>query len=148
LDDEVKNNDETPESPEEEAARVKTRAAELEKTLAEKDAEIGILKKTGAEMEAKYKSLGDTLTGAVTGYRNIMVKTNPEIPEEMISGETIEAINKSVERAKTLVSRIRQGIEAEMTKVKVPAGAPERNAPDLSALTPGEKIRYALGGNE
>jgi hypothetical protein len=148
LDDEVKNKDGTPESPEEEAARVKTHVAELEKTLAGKDAEIVILKKTGAEMEARYKSLGDTLAGAVTGYRNMVVKTNPEIPEEMISGETIEGINKSVERAKNLVNRIRQGVEAEMLKVKMPTGAPERIAPDLSALTPGEKIRYALGGNE
>ena len=51
-----------------------------------------------------------------------------------------------VEKAKALVSRVKQGVEAEVSLAKVPAGAPERTLPDLSALSPREKIQYAIGG--
>ena len=136
------------ESPEEETARLNERVRALETALTERDAEISVLKQTGRELEERCTSLGTSLSGAVSGYRSMVVKTNPEIFEEMVSGDTIEAVNESLEKARALVSRVRQGMEAEITRMKVPAGAPERTAPDLSALSPGEKIRYALGGNE
>jgi hypothetical protein len=84
----------------------------------------------------------------VAGFRTMVVRTNPEIPEEMVNGETIEEVNESLDKAKALVGRVRQELEASISRARVPAGAPERAAPDLSALSPGEKIRYALGGNE
>ena len=139
---------ETPGSPEEESARLTARVAELEKTLAEKDAEISVLRQTGLELDEKYRALGESYGGAVAGFRTMVVRTNPEIPEEMVHGETVEEVNDSLEKAKALVSRVRQEMEASIARARVPAGAPERAAPDLSALSPGEKIRYALGGNE
>jgi hypothetical protein len=66
--------------------------------------------------------------------------------EELISGDTIEAVNESLEKAKNLIGRVRQGIETEISRARVPAGAPERRPPDLSALSPSEKILYGIGG--
>ncbi len=153
MEDELKNQEtqpeqEAPESAEDETEKMRTRIAELEQVLSEKDTEIAGLKQTGEELEEKYKSLEKTFTEAVTGYKALVLKSNPDIVDDLISGDTIESINESLEKAKALVSRVRQGVEAEISKVKVPAGAPERTSPDLSALSPGEKIRYAFGGNE
>jgi multidrug resistance efflux pump len=139
---------ETPVLPEEESVRLTARVAELEKTVAEKDAEISILRQNGLELEERYRALGESYGGAVAGFRTMVVRTNPEIPEEMVNGETIEEVNESLDKAKALVGRVRQELEASISRARVPAGAPERAAPDLSALSPGEKIRYALGGNE
>ena len=63
----------------------------------------------------------------------------------MISGGSLEPIDESLARAKALVSRVREGIESRISLSRVPAGAPERTAPDFSGLTPREKIQYAVG---
>jgi hypothetical protein len=68
--------------------------------------------------------------------------------EELITGDTIESINESLKKAKTLVSQVRQGLETEIAGAKIPAGAPPRTPPDLSALSPREKIQYAIGGKQ
>ncbi len=106
------------------------------------------MKRTSEELEERCRTLDESLTEAVTGYKALVIKSNPEIIEDLINGNTIESINESLEKAKALVNRVRQGVEAEISKVKVLAGAPERSSPDLSALSPAEKIRYAIGGNE
>ena len=46
---------------------------------------------------------------------------------------------------KALVTKVKQGLEIEISLARVPAGAPERTLPDLSALSPREKIQYAIG---
>jgi molecular chaperone GrpE (heat shock protein) len=150
---EVLKNEETqkqeaPESVEDETAIAGPRIAELEQVVSEKDTEIENLKHAGKELEERCRTLEKSLTDAVTGYKALVIKSNPDIIDDLINGDTIESINESLEKARTLVSRIRQGMEDEISKVKVPAGAPERSSPDLSTLSPAEKIRYAIGGNE
>ena len=108
------------------------RIIELEQVMTTKDGEIATQK----------QSLGE----AVASYKAMVIQSNPEVIKELIGGDTIESINESLEQAKTLVSRVRQGLEAEISLAKVPAGAPERTSPDLSALSPREKIQYAIGG--
>ena len=74
------------------------------------------------------------------------LRVEPDVPEELIAGDSIEAIADSLTSAKELVTKIRKGMEAEISLARVPIGAPERAAPDLSALSPREKIQYAIGG--
>ena len=148
LKNEEKQEQDVPESEEDESAEVISRVAELEQVMTERDGEIGRLKHIGEELEERCRTLEESLTKAVTGYKTLVIKSNPDIIEDLIDGDTIESINESLEKAKDLVSRVRQGVEAEISKVKVPVGAPERSSPDLSALSPAEKIRYAIGGNE
>jgi len=132
-----------------------SRLAELEGLLAQKDEEltkanvrIGELEQAAADSEAKLTTTSDSLAEAVVGYRALVVESHPEVLEELITGDSVEAINESLREAQTLVSRVRQGLEAEITLARVPAGAPERTSPDLSALSPREKIQYALGGKQ
>jgi chromosome segregation ATPase len=127
--------------------KTEARLEELEEAIAGKDAEIASLKQDKAEMEDKLATLESSLSEAVASYRELAVQSNPEVVEELLAGDTIEAVNESLEKAKNLVSRVRQGVEAEISQARVPAGAPERTPPDLSALSPREKIRYAIGGS-
>lgn len=126
-------------------AEASARVAELERALAGKDEEIVGLKQSGREMEKKLAALSDSFKAAVTSYKTAVVQANPEVVAELVSGETIEAVNESLEKAKELVGRVRRGVESEIARSRVPAGAPERTPADLSALTPREKIQYAMG---
>jgi predicted RNase H-like nuclease (RuvC/YqgF family) len=119
---------------------------ELKQALAAKDAETAALNQSLAEARQALDELGKSLPQAVGAYKELLVLANPGVPEEMITGDSIEAINTSLEGARTLVERVRREIEAETAKTRVPAGAPPRTAPDMSALTAREKIQYALGG--
>ena len=72
------------------------------------------------------------------------MRVEPALPPELIAGETVEAVDASVEHARALAGRVRTHIESRAEAARVPAGAPERRASDVSALTPEQKIRYGL----
>ena len=94
-----------------------------------------------AESITELKTL---LADTVAAYKALVVRSNPGIPGELISGDTIEAINLSLESATTLIAKVRQSVEAEIASGKVPAGAPARTVPDLENLSPREKIQYGI----
>ncbi len=132
----------------EELAKANAHLVDLEQTVASKDSEIATLKQAEAELEERLTTVSNSLTEAVTSYKTMAIQANPEVIEELISGDTIESINESLNKAKALVSKVRQGLETEIALAKVPAGAPERTSPDLSALSPREKIQYAIAGRK
>lgn len=119
---------------------------ELEETLAARDTEIAGLKQTITEAEEKLTQINDSLSQAVASYRELVVAAHPEIPPELITGDSVESIDESLRNAQALVDKVKQGIEAEVSKTRVPAGAPQRTPLDLSVLSPREKIEYAIGG--
>jgi len=138
-------------SPEAELVQLRTRVSELEEALAQREEELGRvnahiteLEQATAESAENLNSLNDTLKQAVSSYRAVVIQSNPGVVEELISGDSIDEINASLERAKSLVSRVRGGLEEEAAKARVPTGAPQRTPIDLSALSPAEKIRYAI----
>ena len=132
----------------EELAKANARLVELEQAVASKDSEIATLKQAEAELEGRLTTVSNSLAEAVTSYKTMAIQANPEVIEELVSGDTIESINESLNKAKALVSKVRQGLETEISLAKVPAGAPERTSPDLSALSPREKIQYAIAGRK
>lgn len=81
------------------------------------------------------------LRAATQAYLRLVVATNPEVPPELIQGESIEEIEHSLSRARELVRHIKEGLARSE---HIPAGAPERGAPDIDALSPIEKIKYGL----
>ncbi len=119
---------------------------ELEEALAARDTEIAGLKQTMAESEQKLVQINDLLSQAVASYRELVVAAHPEIPPELITGDSVAAVDESRQSAQALVDKVKQGIEAETSKTRVPAGAPPRAPLDLSVLSPREKIEYAIGG--
>ncbi len=130
----------------EELVKANGRLIELEQVVAGKDSQITALKQFEAELEQRLTSLNNALAEAVASYKAVVVQSNPEVIDELISGDTIESISESLSRAKALVSKVKQGLETEISLARIPAGAPERRLPDLSALSPREKIQYAIGG--
>ena len=119
----------------------------LEQALAGKDSEIVALKQALGEAERKLAELGQALAQAVAAYKEMIVQTNPGVLAELITGDTVEEVNESLKNAQALVERIRQEMEAEVSRTRIPAGAPQRAPLDLSALSPREKIQYAIGGD-
>jgi len=107
------------------------RISQLEETLVSRGSELAVLR--------------ESLTGAVLKYRTAIVSAAPDVPGELVQGETLEEIDVSLQAAQDLVARVRQQIEsAGQTAEVVPAGAPPRRPPDLSTLSPAAKITHAL----
>lgn len=119
----------------------------LEQALAGKDAEIAALKQALGEVERKLTGLEEALAQAVASYKVLIVQNNPGVLADLITGNTVEEVNESLKNAQTLVERVRQEMEEEVSRARIPAGAPQRVPPDLSALSPREKIQYAIGGS-
>ena len=118
----------------------------LEQALADKDKEIADLKQSLEEVKRALDELGKALPQAVAAYKELVVQANPGVIAELITGETIEEVNESLKNARALMERVRQEMEAEAAKARVPSGSPQRTPLDLSSLSAREKIQYALGG--
>ncbi len=131
---------------EEELAARERQISQLEQAIADRDSQIASIEQSAAEADEQQSHLSDSLAEAVAGYKTLVTSNNPRVPEELIRGDTIAAINDSLSQAKELVARVKQGLEAEIELARVPTGAPVRTPPDLTALSPREKIQHALGG--
>lgn len=83
---------------------------------------------------------------ALARYRERLLATAPEVPEEMVKGQTVQELHSSLANAQDLVERVRRQLLAQSAAQRVPSGAPTRRGPDLSTLSPAEKIAYALKG--
>jgi len=129
--------------PEDALGQARVRITELEDIVAARDAEIAGLQKSHGGLETKLKELSGSLAEAVSSYREMVVKANPDVPPELIAGETLAAVADSLRQARTLVARVREGLEAELSRTKFPAGSPERGAASLD-LSPREKIQQAI----
>ena len=123
-----------------------TQIIKLEQALASKDSEIATLKQAVAETDSKLTEVSNALSQAVASYKTQMVESNPGVLAELITGDTIDEVNESLKNARALIDRVRQEMEAEASRTKIPAGAPQRAPLDLSTLSPREKIQYAIGG--
>ncbi len=88
--------------------------------------------------------LRESLDTAVAKYKGALLSTLPEIPEELVGGETVDEVDASLERAMRIVSKVRQELEGRVSPADVPTGAPARAMPDMSTLSPAEKIAHGL----
>jgi len=153
ADDELKQDhdtegEETEQSEEHGVIELEGLVAQQEEELARANARITELEQAVAEAEERLAATNNSLTEAVARYKTMVVQTNPEVLEDLIAGDTIESIDDSLNKAKTLIGRVKQGLEIQISAVKIPAGAPQRTPPDLSALSPREKIKHAIGGKQ
>jgi hypothetical protein len=91
-----------------------------------------------------YDRLKAALADTVSAYRKLAVSSSPLYSDDMISGSTVEEIDASIKKVNGLVKKMRSTLEAELKDLTIPAGAPERSAPDLSGLSPREKIKQGI----
>lgn len=101
----------------------------------------------GRALELREKEalqLQDKLTLAAAKYRSLLLSGAREIPEELVVGETVEDVEASFARAREMVERVKSRLESQIEAGRIPPGAPLRGKPDLSSLSPREKIAYGL----
>ena len=99
------------------------------------------------ELRSTRGSLADSeerALNAAARYRDIVLGHEPDLPADLVHGETVTEIDESLARARQTVAQVRQHIEQQAEVLRVPTGAPTRGSPDLSSLTPAEKIRLGL----
>jgi len=91
-----------------------------------------------------YDRLKAALDDAVSAYRKLAVSISPLYSDDIISGSSVEEIDASIKKVNGLVKKMRSSLEAELKDLTIPAGAPERSAPDFSGLSPRDKIKYGI----
>lgn len=103
-----------------------------------------------AELAARLEALDRQYRAAVEAYR---VRLQGLLPEaaELISGDSVEDLDRAFEQARTLVERVRKQAAEEARREavrQVPPVPPGRVQPDLDALPAVEKIRLGLQGRQ
>ena len=115
-----------------------------EDTPSEEAREIQRLTALVTERDTEISGLKQQVELAVGRYRSALIAGDPDLPEELLQGSTIEELDRSVESARKIVEKVASSIEARAPETRVPPGAPARRPADVSALSPREKILYAI----
>lgn len=123
---------------------LKARIAALEQEIFIKDEDIEALKKSLELTKQELEGAKAAYAFAVEDYKRLACEHNPIIPPEAVTGNTIDEVKASIQRANDLVAKVKTAIAEQAKEVVVPAGAPPRQEPDLSALSPKEKITYGV----
>jgi chromosome segregation ATPase len=126
------------ETVEGELASGRQRIDELDGQLGGAQTELAVAQQETQELHAR-------LQAAAGKYREVLLAAAPELPEEMVAGDSIEEVEAAAERARQTVRQVRDRMESQAQVGRVPTGSPPRGAPDFSALSPIEKIRLGLG---
>ena len=129
---------------ESEAAALRRELASARSDLAEHEAGA---RDQAAAIEGLRASLAASeagAAGAAARYRELLLKTEPSLPADLVEGGSVEAVDAAAERARQTVAQVRQHLDQQAQAIRVPAGAPTRSAPDYGDLTPAEKIRLGL----
>jgi septal ring factor EnvC (AmiA/AmiB activator) len=124
-----------------------TAMLKLEAVLKAKESEISGLKNERDGLKQALDEAGKSLARAVAAYKEMVIQSNPGLPAELITGDTIDAVKESVKNARAIVEKVRQEMEAEAAKTRVPAGSPPRAPVDFSGLSAREKIQHGLGSS-
>jgi chromosome segregation ATPase len=95
-------------------------------------------------LQAILEELHGRSQGDAARYRALVLAHEPDLPADLVAGDSIEAVDESLAQARQTVAQVRQHIEQQAQALRVPAGAPVRAAPDTSDLSPAEKIRLGL----
>jgi hypothetical protein len=142
-----------------EKQRAETRVAEATRELTEKVATLeGELSVKTGELETIQGQLAEASTNfegakaayayAVEDYKKLVLQTNPLFTIDIIGGDTIDAVKASVGKAGVLVSKVKEGLEAQAAALSqlsvVPAGAPARSQINTEGLSTKEKINLGL----
>src|SRR4051794_29556902 len=145
--------------------RLQGRVGELEASIAAREADANAMRTqlTSAQDEASQAQSaltqrdGDLETlrqaldatvaearAAANRYREVLMTSEPDLPAELVFGETVSEVDEAALRARHTVAQVRQHLETQAQALRVPTGAPARGVPDTSAMTPAEKIRLGL----
>jgi len=117
--------------------RLRAEAAAAGDAVAAFDADV-------SAMRDELTRADERLRDAAERYRRRILEAEPWLTPDLVSGETLDEIDAAVERARDVAARVRAQLETQAGAPRVPAGAPPRTGPDLSHMTPEQKIRHGL----
>lgn len=126
-----------------EAARAE--AAALAERLADREAHAATLEGVAEGLRRDLVAADTERRATLARFRETLLAGAPELPGELITGDTLATLDAAVQSARGLVDRVRAHVAAADPARPIPAGSPPRRGPDLDAMSPGEKIRYGIG---
>ena len=97
-----------------------------------------------SELVEEFEGAKAAYAYAVEDFKQLAIASNPLIPQEAIYGGSIEEIKASLDRANKLVANVQESLSKQAQAAQVPAGAPQRTGPDVSAMSTKEKINLGL----
>ncbi len=125
-------------------------------TLAELEAELAARSDRLEALEEHAASLERELASTVSRYRLSLLDTAPDVPGELVVGDSAEELESSLANAKAIVAQVRARVMdsidvgqsnsvEESAALRMPAGAPPRYLADAATdLTPRDKIALGL----
>jgi uncharacterized phage infection (PIP) family protein YhgE len=125
--------------------QLREQLAAAQAELSSVQADLSAVQVELSAVQTEKDDLHARLQAAVGKYREALLTAAPEVVSEMVGGESIEEVDATMERARQTVLQVRERLESQAQVGRVPTGSPPRTAPDLSALSPIEKIRLGLG---
>ena len=125
-------------------ATLEAQAAEAASAV-EREAER-VLAAVQAELDAQRAAT----RSAMARYREALLAAEPDLPPDLVGGETLEVLDASVTVARETVARIRARLVASAPPPGspprgFPVGAPARGTFSRGGLTSAEKIAVGLG---
>ncbi len=98
-----------------------------------------------AEARAALEAERAALREAVGRYRVAVLAAEPALPPELVTGESIEAVDASLDAARRAVARIREQVAKEARESRgFPAGSPAREEFSAEGMSAAEKIVAGL----
>jgi hypothetical protein len=120
----------------------------LETEVVTKTQDIEALKGQLAEASTNFEGAKVAYAYAVEDFKKLVLQANPLFTPDIIGGDTIDAVKTSIEKAGFLVSRVKEGLEAQASALSqlsvVPAGAPARTGLNVEGMSTKEKINLGL----
>jgi hypothetical protein len=114
--------------------------SEIAAKLIAREAEVARLSRDLAEKDDIIGRLNASLNAAVTAYRVSAVALHRDLPEELIEGDTVNAVDESLKKAMALVARVKSTLA--QTAPPLVATGRTRSSEGLSTV---DKIRWGLG---
>lgn len=129
---------------EETLAQLREEQSQLSASLHEAESQLAARDEEMVTLRQEVEALRASLKAAASKYRHALLASQPEVPPDLVNGETVEEVDQQLEAALRMIAQLRGHLESQAQALRVPSGAPARRAPDLSALSPGEKIVHGL----
>ena len=123
---------------------LKERIASLEADVKTKNEAITTQTAVVVEKEKSFASLSQNFDQAIGAFKSQVLKANPLVPAELVTGATVAEITASVEKATAIVNKVKEGLARETQTVTIPPGAPGRTEPDMSGYSATEKIKAGI----
>ena len=126
------------------AAHLEGQLSQVREELSQAESETQAREGELAGAREQAEALQAQVRSSAERYREAALQQSPELPAELVTGDTVEEVDQAIQRARETVSKVRGHLESQAQAGRVPVGAPPRSGPDFSAMSAEEKIRFGL----